>query len=156
MSVLLIAEDTPDVCMVLKRIFTRAGFTVLTAPDGLTAWQLAVAERPDVVLTDLDMPGMTGLELAQMIRGHPDLADTPVAILSGSLHPGDPRAAEAHLCAVMLKPFANADLLAAVRHLVETGRHDHGVDASGCPLAAAVTTKPTGAPDSGPPPRPPP
>jgi CheY-like chemotaxis protein len=134
MAVLLIAEDDPDVRSVLDRIFTRAGFTVLTAPDGLTAWQLAVAERPDVVLTDLDMPGVTGLELAQMIRRHPDLAGTPMAILSGSLRPGDPRTTEAHLCMVMLKPFTSADLVAAVRHLAETGRHDHSGPASACRL----------------------
>ena len=153
MAVLLIAEDDADVRMVLGRMFTRAGFTVLTAPDGLTAWQLAVAEHPDVVLTDLDMPGVTGLELAQMIRRHPDLAGTPMAILSGSLRPGDPRAAEAHLCTVMLKPFTNADLVAAVRHLADTGRHDHSGTAPGCPLHTGVPK--VVAPDSGPRRRPP-
>lgn len=137
MAVLLIAEDNADVCMVLDRLLTRAGFTVLTAPDGLTAWQLVVAERPDVVLTDLDMPGMTGLQLARMIRGHPDLADTPIAILSGSLHLGDPRAVEAHLCTAMLKPFNSAVLVDAMRHLAEVGHHDHCGNASACPLHTA-------------------
>ena len=144
MAVVLVAEDNPEVRLVLELILTRAGFTVLTAPDGLTAWQIAVAEQPDVVLTDLDMPGLTGLQLAQMIRGHPDLTDTPIAILSGSLHPGDPRALQAHLCAVMLKPFSNAALVAAVRRLAEAGPHDHPDTASACPLHDSAT-----APDGG-------
>ena len=144
MAVLLVAEDNTEVCMVLERILTRAGFTVLTAPDGLTAWQLTLAQRPDVVLTDLDMPGLTGLQLAQMIRGHPDLADTPTAILSGSLHPGDPRVLQAQLCAVLLKPFTNAGLVAAVRHLADAGRHDHSGNASACPLRDSVVAQDNG------------
>jgi DNA-binding response OmpR family regulator len=51
MAVLLIAEDEPDVSSVLERIFTRAGFTVLTATDGLAALRMAVDQRPDVILT---------------------------------------------------------------------------------------------------------
>jgi CheY-like chemotaxis protein len=134
MAVVLIAEDNEDVCSVLERLFVRAGFTVLTEPDGMAALHAAVTERPDVVLSDLDMPGMTGLQLCRAIRRHPALHDVPVAILSGSLLPGDPRAAEADVCRVLLKPFANNDLVRAVRHLVDGGRHDHGSDSSACPL----------------------
>lgn len=134
MAVVLIAEDHEEVSILLQRILTRAGFTVLAAPDGTTALQMTLAHHPDVVLTDLDMPGLTGLELAEALRRHPDEHDTPIMILSGSLHPGDPRAAEATLCRVMLKPFANADLVAAVRDLVEVGRHRHDVEPSPCPL----------------------
>ena len=107
MAVLLIAEDNADVCSLLERLFTRAGFTVLTAPDGLVALRMAVQRRPDVVLSDLDMPGMTGLQLCRAIRRDPVLRDIPLAILSGSLLPGDTRAAQAEVCGVMLKPFAN-------------------------------------------------
>jgi CheY-like chemotaxis protein len=139
MPVLLIAEDDPDVCLALERIFTRAGFTVLTASDGLNALRTAVDHRPDVVLTDLDMPRLTGLELCQAIRGHHELSDIPVAILSGSLLPGDRRAVDACLCGVMLKPFSNHDLVAAVRRLVEIGGHDHGAVPSLCPLGAPTS-----------------
>ena len=142
MAVLLIAEDNEDVCMLLRRIFTRAGFTVVTAADGKEALQACVEQHPDVVLTDLDMPGLTGVELAQALRQHPAEYDVPIAILSGSLRPGDPRAAEAGLCEAMLKPFAKADLLVAVQHLVAIGRHRHGPGVAGCPLqqqAPAVT-----------------
>lgn len=138
MSVLLIAEDNPDVCSLLERLFVRAGFTVLTAPDGVAAMQMALVRRPDVVLSDLDMPGMTGLQLCRAIRRDPLLHDIPLAILSGSLLPGDPRAVEADVCGVMLKPFANNDLVTAVRQLLDRGRHDHRADPSPCPLAALV------------------
>lgn len=135
MAVLLIAEDDEDLCAVLEVVFRRAGFTVLSAGDGVAALLLAERERPDVVLTDLDMPLMNGLELCRAIRDHVDLGSTPVAVLSGSLRPGDPRAAEAVLCGVLLKPFSNNDLVQAVRRLAEHGRHDHRGAPSRCPLA---------------------
>ncbi len=125
MTTILIAEDIDDVREVLHRLFTRAGFTVRTAPDGRAALELARRHSPDVVLTDLDMPHMDGLQLCQAIRQDPALAETPVAILSGGLQPGDPRTVDAHVCGVLLKPFANQDLVTAVRRLADTGRHQN-------------------------------
>jgi CheY-like chemotaxis protein len=136
MAMILIAEDNEDVCKILERLFTRAGFTVLTAPDGMAALKAAIDKHPDVILTDLDMPKLTGLELCQAIRGHHELRDVPVAILSGSLMPGDRRAVDAGLCGVMLKPFDNEDLVAAVQHLLTHGRHDHSLEPSPCPMTA--------------------
>jgi CheY-like chemotaxis protein len=135
MTVVLVAEDDGDVCLVLARLLERAGFTVLTAADGRAALQMAVLHHPDVVLTDFDMPGMTGLELCRAIRADAELSAVPVAILSGRLQPGDPRAEGVHLCGVMLKPFDNRELVAAVRKLAEVGPHDHAAGADGCPLA---------------------
>lgn len=90
MSVVLIAEDDADIRYVLTRLFTRAGFTVITAPDSATALQTANERRPDVIVTYLDMPAKTGLQLCQAIRANPHLHTVPVGILSGSLLPGDP------------------------------------------------------------------
>lgn len=147
MAVVLIAEDNVDVRQVLTRIFIRAGYTVRDAGDGRAALRIAREQRPDVVVTDLDMPGMTGLELCQAIRAETGLADVPVGILSGSLRPGDPRAADAGACAVWLKPFGTAELVDAVRALAETGPHPHRGDPPACPLAAAG--RPTLSPVSG-------
>ena len=130
MAVLLIAEDDDDVCLALTRLFTRAGFEVLTAPDGASALRLAETQQPDVILTDLDMPALTGLQLCQAVRRHPELQDVPVAILSGSLQPGDPRTAGANLCGVFLKPYGSSDLVAAVQRLAGMGRHGHATPCS--------------------------
>ena len=137
MAVVLIAEDDFDINAVLQRVFTRAGFTVLSAFDGRTALQIATRQHPDVVVTDLDMPGLTGLQLCAAIRADPELADVPVAILSGSLRHGDPRAGDAQACGAWLKPFGNAELVTAVHNLLAAGRHAHGALASACPLSTA-------------------
>ncbi|MEV8509754.1 response regulator [Actinoplanes sp. NPDC051475] len=125
MTTILIAEDNDDVRAVLKRLLNRAGFSVLTAPDGRAALSTTREHRPDVVLTDLDMPHLDGMELCAAIRKDPAPADTPVAILSGGLQPGDPRTAGVQLCDVLLKPFVNGDLISAVRRVADTGRHHH-------------------------------
>ncbi|MFI1994914.1 response regulator [Actinoplanes sp. NPDC020271] len=121
---------------VLHRLFTGAGFSVQTAPDGHTALRAARRHPPDVVLTDLDMPGLTGLQLCQAIRADPTLSDIPVAILSGGLQPGDPRAADSQACGIWLKPFHNNDLVTAVRHLADLGHHLHNITPAHCPFHA--------------------
>jgi CheY-like chemotaxis protein len=133
MTVILIAEDNADVRTLLHRVFDRAGFTVLTAVDGRDALHAVRRHRPDVVLTDLDMPHLDGLQLCRAIRQDPTLGHTPVTILSGGLHPGDPRTHGADVCHVLLKPFNTEKLVAAMRQLVDDGGHDHRAHPSPCP-----------------------
>lgn len=131
MTKLLIADDDEDVRFVLERIFSRADFTVYVAANGTAALQVATVVHPDVVLTDLDMPGMSGLDLCQAVRADPQLRDVPVAILSGSIQLGDRRPAQVDACRMLLKPIGNKELVAAVRALADEGRHEHG-DTSPC------------------------
>jgi CheY-like chemotaxis protein len=138
MAVVLIAEDDEDIAVILTRLLKRAGHTVLHEPDGLAAFESAVANRPDVVLTDLGMPRMDGFELTRAVRSHPDLAGTPIAMLSGQLHPGDGQPAEAGVCAVLLKPCPNDRVVATVGDLARLGPHEHGRDSTECPRRSVV------------------
>ncbi|WIM98858.1 response regulator [Actinoplanes oblitus] len=121
MAVLLIAEDDEDIAAVLTRVAKRAGVTVLRAPDGQAALEMIEQQKPDALLTDLGMPRMDGWALIERIRADPETRDLPVAILSGQLTPGDPRAAEL-ACAVLLKPCPNDRLIAAIHELLS---HEH-------------------------------
>ncbi|MBG0561071.1 response regulator [Actinoplanes aureus] len=135
MAVLVIAEDDEDIALVLVRVFKRAGMTVFRAPDGQAALELILQERPDIVLTDLGMPRMDGWGLIAAVREHPDVRDTPIAILSGHLRPGDPDATSAQVCAILLKPCPNDRLLATMTELLEVGPHQHDGTGSRCPAA---------------------
>jgi CheY-like chemotaxis protein len=137
MAVVLVAEDDQDIAAILTRLLTRAGHTVRHEPDGMAAFECAVADRPDVVLTDLGMPRMDGLELTRAIRRHPDLSDTPLVMLSGHLHPGDHEPISAGVCAVLLKPCPNDKLRAVVRELIDRGPHAH--HGNTCPVHQPVT-----------------
>ena len=139
MAVVLVAEDDQDIAAILTRLLTRAGHTVLHTPDGMAAFERAVADRPDVVLTDLGMPRMDGLELTRAIRGHPDVADTPIVMLSGHLHPGDHEPITAGVCAVLLKPCPNDKLRSVVQDLVDRGPHAHSDNGAACPAHRPVS-----------------
>jgi CheY-like chemotaxis protein len=139
MPSVLIAEDDEDIALILSRLLKRSGYTVLHAPDGRRAFELAVAHRPDVVLTDLGMPRMDGLELTKAIRAHAELRDTPIIMLSGHLHPGDSAPIAAGVCVVLLKPCPNDRLREVVTELTELGAHGHSGADSGCPAMWPVS-----------------
>ncbi|GAA1622660.1 response regulator [Actinoplanes couchii] len=141
MAVLLIAEDDEDIALVLVRVFKRTGMTVFRASDGRSALEAIQENRPDIVLTDLGMPHMDGWELIDALRAHPDegVRRVPIAILSGHLQPGDPRAGQAQVCAIMLKPCPNDQLLATMEELVTIGPHGHDSDDHQCPADLTVT-----------------
>lgn len=138
MAVVLIAEDDEDIALILTRLLKRAGNTVLRAPDGVGALDLAVRHRPDVLLTDLGMPRMDGLDLTRTIRAHPDLAGMPIAMLSGHLRPGDTAPVTAGVCAVLLKPCPNDTLRSVIQDLAGRGAHDHD-GAAACPVHHPVS-----------------
>lgn len=65
---ILMADDEPHVLRVLKMTLQRSGFTVETAPHGLAAWELLQNLAVDALITDIDMPRMTGEELCKKIQ----------------------------------------------------------------------------------------
>ena len=132
MTVLLIADDEPDVLFVLERIFGKAGFTLLTAADGTSALRTVQDRHPDLVLTDMNMPGLTGVELCRAIREDPQAGGTPVALISGGLVSTDSAVTGARPCAVVLKPFQRAELVDLMQRLADRGPHDHPDGAGPC------------------------
>jgi CheY-like chemotaxis protein len=80
---ILIADDEEDIRLLL-RVGLSPHYDVVVARDGLEAWKFFEEERPRLVLTDLNMPGINGLELTEKIRQHPELSDTLVIILTAT------------------------------------------------------------------------
>lgn len=115
---IVVAEDHDDIRYVLKRSLERAGHRVVVAADGATALAAIREHRPDLVVTDVDMPQMTGLDLCRAIRADDDLRHIPIVVASGSLMPGDPQASDAGASATLLKPFVPAQLLDLVAALL--------------------------------------
>jgi EAL domain-containing protein (putative c-di-GMP-specific phosphodiesterase class I) len=110
---LLVVDDEPDLLDVLGTLLTDAGWQVDTAPDGRAALRLVDAHHYEVVLSDIDMPGMNGVELLRAIRGR-DL-DVPVLLITG--HPRVDTAVEAlehGALRYLRKPIRERDLVSAV------------------------------------------
>ncbi len=115
---IVVAEDHDDIRYVLQRALERAGHPVVATADGLEALEAVRRHRPDVLVSDVDMPRMNGLDLCRAVRADPALRHIPVVLVSGSLLPGDPRAVAAGASATLLKPFLPAQLLDCVRRLL--------------------------------------
>ena len=86
MSTILVVDDEPDQRFLLRRIFERAGHEVSDASNGAAALQAVRASAPDLVVTDVMMPVMDGVELIRCLRGDPATADIPVLAASGDTH----------------------------------------------------------------------
>jgi CheY-like chemotaxis protein len=124
MATVVLAEDDNQIRMVAERILRRAGHDVVVTADGAAGWQAVLQHRPDVVVSDIDMPVMSGVELSQRIRAHPETARLPVVLVSGSLVPGDTRPTEAHATAMLNKPFRPQELVSCVAKALDTGHSD--------------------------------
>ncbi|KUL22818.1 response regulator [Actinoplanes awajinensis] len=129
MTVLLLAEDDEDTAAILVHVCRHAGLTVFTAADGVTALEMVDASCPDVVLTDLVMPGMDGLGLIRAVRSHRTAAGTPMVILSAT---DDPVLATTGVCGVLLKPCGNEQIVDTVERLAIRGPHEHSRSGAHC------------------------
>ncbi|MDX2177702.1 MAG: response regulator [Candidatus Sumerlaeia bacterium] len=115
-------DDDPDVrhllAMTLKRLYR-----VETAPDGPAGLELVRAQRPNVVVTDLGMPGLNGLDLCGTIKSDPELARIPVIIITGATRgeelPGGFWRLGTQADDFLQKPFPPEQLLAAVQAQLE-------------------------------------
>ncbi|HEX4754795.1 MAG TPA: response regulator [Candidatus Dormibacteraeota bacterium] len=80
---ILVVEDAPAIADVLHGYLTLAGYQVISASDGLTALARIADSNPDLVLTDVLMPNLSGTELAHRLRGSSDHSRTPVLLFTG-------------------------------------------------------------------------
>jgi PAS domain S-box-containing protein len=104
-AVVLLAEDDPDHQRLLADLIRRLGHDVTVADDGWSALISANRRRPDLVVTDVDMPEMNGLQLCRALREDVLLADVPIVLVTALLLPGDPQLAASGAIAVVRKPF---------------------------------------------------
>jgi two-component system, chemotaxis family, chemotaxis protein CheY len=83
MSKILLVEDNYSIRQLLHMYFSEAGFAVIDACDGKQGFTIAKAEKPDLIITDLEMPIVNGTEMIKQLRGEPETANTPVWLFTG-------------------------------------------------------------------------
>jgi DNA-binding response OmpR family regulator len=119
MKKILIVEDQDDIREFILITLELSDHELHTAVDGLQGWQMAQEIKPDLVLSDVMMPGMDGLELCTRIKGEPGLRQTCVVLLSARGQAADRQAgANAGADAYLAKPYGPRDLLATVDQLI--------------------------------------
>jgi CheY-like chemotaxis protein len=112
LSTILVVDDEPDLRFILRRIFEKAGHEVVESGNGADALEAVRGRRPDLVVTDMMMPVMGGVELIRGLRADPDTAGIPILAATG-----DGRLAVA-ADAVLAKPYQPAQLVAAADALL--------------------------------------
>jgi signal transduction histidine kinase len=116
----LVVEDTPDVIRVI-RLALHHDFRVLAAPDGLKGLELAKKHRPTVIVTDLMMPEIDGLELTRRLRADPATRHIPIVMLTARGDVEDRVAGlETGVNAYLAKPFSARELVSVVRSQLES------------------------------------
>ena len=116
---ILVVDDNPDLRNYVSRILRKSNFTVVSARDGAEGFEVARIHHPDVIITDLMMPVVSGLDLIKMIREEKYLRGTPIILLTAKADEdarieGVERGADAYLS----KPFNDRELFAEVRNLL--------------------------------------
>lgn len=121
----LLVEDDSDGRRMYAQWLTHAGFHVHQAHNGLQALERAFESIPDIVVTDLNIPGIDGFELTRRLKHDPRTRGVPVVAVTGyAAFQADPgRALRAGCDAVLEKPCTPDDLEAAIRTLINGRRH---------------------------------
>ena len=83
MKKILVVEDDEVERELVRMTLEREGYRVVTAEDGVRGFEMAMAERPDLIVTDVSMPAADGVQLVRSVRSAPEIAPTPILVTTG-------------------------------------------------------------------------
>ncbi|MGH7312525.1 MAG: response regulator [Candidatus Rokuibacteriota bacterium] len=115
----LYVEDNEYNRKIVRQLLSRTSYRLLEAPDGEAAMALVRQDRPDLVLMDVQLPRMSGLDVTRALRAEPATADIPIIVVTSfALSGDDQRAMAAGASGYLAKPYSPRDLLALIRKFV--------------------------------------
>lgn len=118
----LVVDDVEEVRELFAHFLGRSGMRVTQADGGRAALAAARVVTPDVVVTDISMPDMDGLELCRQLRAEPVLQHLLILVVSGNGPATDPAVWAAGCDEVLEKPCSRVALVTTVQRLLDTGR----------------------------------
>jgi len=124
---ILLVEDHPLNFMLVRDLLEHAGFEVLHAATGKAALAAARGERPDLVLMDVRLPDMDGLEVTRLLKAAPETSDLPIVVLTAHAMRADVERAYGHGCdGFITKPINAQTFVAEVTASMRAGRKTAG------------------------------
>jgi two-component system, OmpR family, phosphate regulon response regulator PhoB len=122
MQTILLADDEKPLRILVHTTLEGPDFRILEASDGVEALETARRERPDLLVLDWMMPGLTGIEVARRLRESPETARIPIIMLTAKGQEADRAlAAKAGITAYLVKPFSPLELLDKVHGALASG-----------------------------------
>ena len=122
---ILVADDETHILHVVSMKLKNAGYEVITAMDGEEAFELCLSEKPDLIITDYQMPVMTGLELCKKLKDTEETKDIPAVMLTArgfDIEPDEMLAAG--IAADLAKPFSPREVLGKVDELLAVAQKE--------------------------------
>jgi two-component system alkaline phosphatase synthesis response regulator PhoP len=115
----LVVDDEIHIVHVAAIKLRNNGYEVVTATDGAEAFELACSEKPDIIVTDFQMPVMTGLELVEKIRQNEETKDIPVILLTArNFAISKEQEQDLHISGCISKPFSPRELLENIEDIL--------------------------------------
>ena len=115
---ILVADDEPSITNVVSRKLLNHGLEVIVAMDGQEAYERAIAERPDLLITDLQMPGMSGLELCARLAAELPTPLPTILLTAKGFEITQEDCETLPIVRIISKPFSIRDLLAQVQEML--------------------------------------
>lgn len=127
---ILIVDDTQSDAVILSRLLQHNGYQILSAEDGMTAFNIAADQIPDLILLDVVMPGMDGYEVCRALKNNEITSDIPVVFVTAKADTEDKvRGLDAGGVDYIAKPFMPAEVKARVRtHLKLKAMHEENLE----------------------------
>lgn len=120
MKTILLADDEQHLRLLVQTTLSDPAYRIIEAADGNAALAQARAERPDVVVLDWMMPGMTGIEVARQLKLDPLTAGIPVVMLTARSQEKDlQEGRDAEVAGYLVKPFSPLELLRKVDEVMQ-------------------------------------
>jgi len=115
----LVVDDEIHIVHVAAIKLRNNGYEVITATNGAEAFELACAEKPDIIVTDFQMPAMTGVELVEKIRQNEETKDIPVILLTArSFAISEEQQEDLQISGCLSKPFSPKELLENIEDIL--------------------------------------
>lgn len=125
-SRILCVEDNPQNMRLVRKILCSAGYEVVEAVDGTSGITAAHEQNPDLILMDVNLPDIDGLEATRQLKADPQVSAIPIlALTANAMHGDRERCLEAGCNGYIPKPITKNELLNTVAHFVKQSEHKH-------------------------------
>ncbi len=123
MALILVVDDSATDQLGISRMIESGGYEVITAASGEEALDVAVRDKPDLILMDVMMPQMNGFQTTRKLSSHPDTADIPIIILTSRDQESDRIwGLRQGACDYVVKPPEKQELLSRIRKILGEGQ----------------------------------